>query len=156
MREYCRPTLEGWFRGEKRAMRFAIPHIIWREPPNHLTDCYFCMVDQSKRRKGKNAPSIKYPGILSSIAPVPHTIDLPLLQPPLRDESFMTDTSSTDFETEQSTAVCFQLRAAGERCPYYPNQEDINDLVKKLSLTKSNAELLISRLKQWDLLDGSV
>lgn len=23
--EYCCRTLEGWFRGEKRAMRFAIP-----------------------------------------------------------------------------------------------------------------------------------
>ena len=68
----------------------------------------------------------------------------------------MTDTSSTDSETEQSSAACFQSRAAGERCPYYPNQEDINDLVRDLSLTKSNAELLISRLKQWNLLDGSV
>ena len=58
MCEYCRHTLEDWFRGEKRAMRFAIPRI-WREPSNHLTDCYFCMVDPSKRRKGKNAPSIK-------------------------------------------------------------------------------------------------
>ena len=37
MCEYCRRTLEGWFRGEKRAMRFAIPRI-WREPSNHLTD----------------------------------------------------------------------------------------------------------------------
>ncbi len=71
IREYCRRTLEGWFRGEKRAMRFAIPGV-WREPTNHLTDCYFCMVDRGKRRKGKNAPSIKYPDIPSSIAPVPH------------------------------------------------------------------------------------
>ena len=68
----------------------------------------------------------------------------------------MTDASSTDSETEQSSTACFQPRAAGKRCPYYPNQEDINDLVRELSFTKSNAELLISRLKQWDLLDDSV
>ena len=68
----------------------------------------------------------------------------------------MTDASSTDSETEQSSAARFQSRAAGERCPYHPNQKDINDLVRDLSLTKSNAELLISRLKQWDLLDDSV
>ena len=55
--DYCRRTLEGWLRGEKRAMRFAIPRI-WREPSNHYTDCYFCMVDPTKRRKGKNAPPI--------------------------------------------------------------------------------------------------
>ena len=81
---------------------------------------------------------------------------MPVPQPPLRDESSITDASSTDSKTEQSSAACFQPRAAGERCPYYPNQEDINDLVRELSLTKSNAELLISRLKQWDLLDDSV
>lgn len=44
---------------------------------------------------------------------------------------------------------------AGERS-YYINQEDINDLIREMALTKSNAELLISRLKQWDLLDDSV
>ena len=27
-------------------MPFAIPRI-WREPTNHLTDCYFCMADVS-------------------------------------------------------------------------------------------------------------
>ena len=154
MCEYCHRTLKGWFRGEKKAMRFAIPRN-WCEPSNHLTDCYFCVVNPSKRRKGKSAPSIKYPDLLSSIAPVSHTNDMPVPQPPFRDESFMTDASSTDSETEQSSAACFQYRAPGERCPYYPNQEDINDLVRDLSLTKSNAELLISRLKQWDLLDDS-
>ena len=40
--------------------------------------------------------------------------------------------------------------------PYYPNQKDLNDLIRDLDLTKSNAELLTSRLKQWNLLDNSV
>ena len=48
--DYCRCTLEGWLRGEKRAMRFAIPRI-WREPLDHHTDCYFCMVDPTKRKR---------------------------------------------------------------------------------------------------------
>jgi len=124
---------------------------------NHLTNCYFCMVDPSKRRKGKNAPSIKYPDIPSSIAPVPHnTTDMPVPQPPLRDEPFITDASSAESETERSSGACVQRRVGGERCPYYPNQEDIIDLVRELSLTKPSTELLISRLKQWDLLDDSV
>ncbi|XP_058859314.1 uncharacterized protein LOC131702005 [Acipenser ruthenus] len=46
--EYCKKTLEGWYRGEKRAMKFAIPRI-WREPTDHSSNCYFCMVDPSKR-----------------------------------------------------------------------------------------------------------
>ena len=38
-------------------------------------------------------------------------------------------------------------------CSYYPNGEDIIDLVRERKRTKFNAKLLISRLKQWDLLD---
>ena len=55
-----------------------------------------------------------------------------------------------------SSAAHHQRQVVNERWPYYPNQEDINDLVREMSLTESNAELLISRLKQWDLLDDSV
>ena len=47
-------------------------------------------------------------------------------------------------------------RISRARCPYYPKQDDIDDLIREMALTKSNAELLISRLSQWDLLDGSV
>ncbi|XP_073992966.1 uncharacterized protein [Rhodnius prolixus] len=47
---YCKRCLEGWYRGEKRSMKFAIPRI-WREPKDHITDCYFCMVNPSKRRR---------------------------------------------------------------------------------------------------------
>ncbi|XP_058889662.1 uncharacterized protein LOC131739473 [Acipenser ruthenus] len=46
--EHCKKTLEGWYRGEKRAMKFAIPRI-WREPTDHSSNCYFCMVDPSKQ-----------------------------------------------------------------------------------------------------------
>jgi hypothetical protein len=45
---------------------------------------------------------------------------------------------------------------AMKRNPYYPNQEDLNDLIRDLGLTKSKAELLTSRLKQWNLLEDSV
>ena len=58
-------------------MKFAIPKI-WHEPTNHTNDCYFCMVDPSKRRTRKNASEIVYPSIPSSIAPVPHSDQLPV------------------------------------------------------------------------------
>src|SRR6218665_1298207 len=47
-------------------------------------------------------------------------------------------------------------RCVEQRRPHFPNQKDVNDLIRDLGLTKSNAELLISRLKQWNLLDESV
>ena len=118
------------------------------------------MVDPTKRRKGKNTPPIEYPSIPSSIAPVPHnTTDFPVPQPPTRDQPYPAETSSEDSKKEEgapspsSSVVCRRRRVGDERCPYYPNAEDINDLIREMALTKSNSEVLISRLKQWDLLD---
>ena len=77
----------------------------------------------------------------------------------MRVQSDPEEASSEDSETEQvpSSSVVGRRRRAGEEwCPYYPNQEDINDLIREMTLTKSNAEILISRLKQCDLLDDVV
>ena len=70
-------SFQGGIEEKKRAMKFAIPRI-WREPTNHTNDCYFCMVDPSKRQTGKNAPAIVYPSIPFSIALVPHSDQLPV------------------------------------------------------------------------------
>ena len=66
-----RSTLEGWMRGSRKCMPFAIPRI-WREPTNHHDDCYFCMVDISKYKKTKDRKKIVYPSIPSTIVPVNH------------------------------------------------------------------------------------
>ena len=71
--DYCRRTLEGWLRGEKRAMHFASSHI-WREPSNHYTDCYFCMVDPTKRREKMH--------LQLSILTFHHLLPLFLITPP--------------------------------------------------------------------------
>ena len=136
-------------------MRFAVLRIC-REPSNHLIDCY-------RRRKGKNVPTIDYPDIPSSVAPVLHNVtDLPVPQPPSGEEACPMDSeeavSSDNAEEKQCTSSTTRRRhrMCRERYPYYPNQDDINDLVRDMTLTKSNAELLISRLSQWDLIDDSV
>ena len=76
----CQLNLDGWLRGDRHSMPFAIPRI-WREPQNRINDCYFCMVDISRFRKTKNRHDIAYPSIPSSIAPVPHNSDLPVPKP---------------------------------------------------------------------------
>ena len=135
-------------------MKFAIPRI-WREPTNHTNNCYFCMVDPSKRRTGKNAPAIVYPNIPSSIAPVPHSDQLPVPIPTRSQDPISADESATD--EDDITIDDYVLNSNLEKKkPYYPNQKDLNDLIRDLGLTKSNAELLTSRLKQWNLLDDSV
>ncbi len=76
-------------------MKLALPRI-WREPTDHSTDCFFCMVDPSKRRSGKNAPAVFYPDIPSSIAPVPHSADLPVPAPPERSQLSEESSKSKD------------------------------------------------------------
>ena len=36
--------------------------------------------------------------------------------------------------------------------PHFPNQSELDDLIRDLDLTKSGAELLLSRLMEWNLL----
>ena len=47
---YTLRFIVGWYRGEKKAMKFAVPRI-WREPSDHHTDCYLCIVNPLR---GKN------------------------------------------------------------------------------------------------------
>ncbi|XP_073520833.1 uncharacterized protein [Phyllobates terribilis] len=134
-------------------MKFAIPQI-WRQPTDHSSNCYFCMVDPAKRRTGKNAPQIVYPDIPSSIAPVPHCPERPVPTPPKRDQPSSGKSSKSDSE-EDIGDQDYVFTDADERRPYFPTQKDVNDLIRDLRLPKSNAELLTSRLKQWNLLDES-
>ena len=57
-------------------MPFAVP-VVWREPSNHSSDCYFCLtppVASGMNRKKKQR--IDYQNIPSAIRPVPHGEDL--------------------------------------------------------------------------------
>src|SRR6218665_3488659 len=139
----------GWYRGENRAMKFAIPRI-WPQPTDHSSNCYFFMVDPTKRRTGKKVPQILYPDVPSSIAQY-HTAPSCLFPLPRRGINHLQETAASQTARKileiQITFSQMRLRREGH----------INDLIRDLgTLTKPNAELLISRLKQWNLLDESV
>ena|SRR6218665_3108132 len=96
---------------KKRAMEFAIQRI-WRQPTDHSSNCYFSMVDPTKRRTGKNAPQIIHPDIPSYIAPVPHYLELPVPTPQKRDQPSSGDGSkSADSEEDIEIQITFsQMR----------------------------------------------
>ena len=151
--ELCTKSLERWLRGQQKKMLFAIPRI-WREPTNHHNDCYFCMVDVSGRKRGKkSAQSVHYPNIPSSIAPVPHGDGLPVPQPP---PSEIESNSEDENKFEDLPALDQDYCDENVNKPYFPKQNDINDLIRDLNLTKENGEILTSRLKQWNLLSSDV
>lgn len=57
-------------------MKFIIP-IIWREPTDHPTNCYFCIVGPFKRRPNYNTSPVNYKDIPSLFALILHSADLP-------------------------------------------------------------------------------
>ena len=36
----CEEMLRGWTKGKRKSLPFGIP-MVWREPKDHLSDCYF-------------------------------------------------------------------------------------------------------------------
>ena len=84
--DYCRRTLEGWFRGKKELSVFLSP-VIWYELSDHHTSRLLLMNGGFNEKKRKNAPSITYTDNPSSIAPVPfNTTDLLVPRPPSRQQ----------------------------------------------------------------------
>ena len=100
-------------------MKFAIPRI-WCEPTNPLNDCYFCMVDPSKRRTGKNASAIVYPSIPSSIVHVPHSDQL-LVPIPTRSQDPISADESTPDEDDITVDDYILNSNLEEKKPYYHN-----------------------------------
>jgi hypothetical protein len=70
----CIEDLRNWTKGKKKALRFGIP-MVWRQPINHIDDCYFCMCSL-KGFNTKNKKEITYPNLPSAIRPVPHGPDI--------------------------------------------------------------------------------
>ena len=123
--------------------------MVWREPANHVDDCYFCMTDVvgfSSKSKG----NIKYPILPLAIRPIPHSADLP---PPLF-TSFpeLVDEPVNSTSEESSLEDDFYESLADKKSPILITQAFLNDLVRDLSFPKESAEILGSRLQHNNLL----
>ena len=119
-------------------MPFAVP-MVWREPSNHSSDCYFCLtspVASGMNRKKKQR--IYYPNIPSAIRPVPHGEDLPVPEPPkeynLNSEMEEEDTEKTAPREEEPTDPDFQGPAS--ESPHKLIQNKLNEIVRDLELPK--------------------
>ncbi|KAI6648233.1 hypothetical protein LOD99_12042 [Oopsacas minuta] len=146
----CAIGLSKWLNGSRTSMQFAIP-MIWREPRDHYTDCYFCLTD-IKGITSKTKKNICYPNLQSAIHPVEHSTELEVPKP--KKVSFDDDTveyAMLDQDDEEFIPPPMPLDKT--RLPHIINQSELNDLVRDLNLTKDQSELLGSRLKGWNLLD---
>ena len=146
----CVKRLTDWTKGS-RHMNFAIP-MVWREPQDHSSDCYFC-ITQIKGISSKSKHTVKYPNLPSAMRPVPHSEDLPIPHPPthltLEDESEYE--AATEVSNEEQGDATFETRTCSCE-PHLLTQDELNDLVRDLKFSKTQAELLGSKLRGWNLL----
>ena len=154
----CKEILQDWTKGKRKELHSVIP-MVWREPKEHLTDCYFCLVNTKGIGK-KNRLNISYPSIPSAIRPVLHSDQFP---PPVfngfvssedeetesKEEHMEMKYKRTDIESEDS---CIESKKA---VPQQFNQLELNDLVGDLDLSKQAAEILASRLNEKHVLHSS-
>jgi hypothetical protein len=129
----CSSALCKWMHHkDPKRMPFAVP-MIWREPSNHATDCYFCLTNTSGHNR-KTKDRIQYPDVPSAIKPVPHSADLPIPLPPTEEQFFQLSPAETPTSSTSSDNYI-----APETEPHLISQEELNDLVRDLSLSKQHA-----------------
>jgi hypothetical protein len=144
----CYSGLTQWLNGKRNSMPFAVP-MVWREQKNHHSDCYFCMTKIAGFSK-KNKHKIVYPNCESALKPVPHDEDNPVPVPPHAgaDETDSSDENPEDDVTDdESYDEDFE-----EGRPHLLSKDELDDLVRDLTLSKEKSELLASRLREWNLL----
>ena len=125
--------------------------MVWREPKNHVDDCYFCMVNITGINRN-NCSKWTYPDPPSARRPSPHSHEVPIPTfhqlPELEDGQCSSDQYSDnnlnegDGDYEGMSSVPQRFR-----------QEELNDLVRDLNLSKAASELHASRLNGKNLLE---
>lgn len=121
--------------------------MIWRQPFHHATDCYFCVtkktgIGRSNRWKYAEVKSVTFPVVHSEKLPIPKC-------PSLNINSYReTSSSSSEYPTRSYSS--------SNQTQHHVSQAQLNDLVRDLELTKDKAELLASRMKQYNVLAPDV
>lgn len=152
----CEEMLRDWTKGKRKGLPFAVP-MVWREPQDHVTDCYFCLVNTKGIGK-KNRHKIPYPSIPSAIRPIPHCNELPIPVFSGFPEATEEDSSEEEAHISSNNVSEHEILledVTGQSSPQQFNQTELNDLVRDLGLSKKAAEILASRLQEKHLLDNS-
>ena len=119
---------------------------------NHTTDCYFCLTNIAGFNK-KNKHNIVYPDCESALNPVEHDVENPVPIPPSAIDAEIDDEDGgADSEAGDDAKDELFMPQSEDNVLHLVSQEELNDLVRDLCLTKQKAEVLGSRLQEWNLL----
>lgn len=143
----CVVSLRQWLNGKRNSLKFKTP-MIWQEPKNHYDDCYFCLVDinginSNNRNKWiyPDIPSAKRPTLLTS----------PIQQPVL--PVLASTSTAVPYQIDIDDKMDEDKSNDPDYIPKVPikeffDQNELNDLIRDLNLSKEQSELLASRLKE--------
>ena len=134
----CFVRLSAFGKGKEKYLSFGKP-VEWRDPADHVSDCYFCLTTITG---GKFCKAV-YPDVQSVTKTAPHSIRYPKPEPP----KAQTDSS----EKGEDSDYCPDLSDNSAKNKKI-DQSYLNDMCRDLGLSKENSELLASRLQEKDAL----
>ena len=149
----CVETLRSWSQGKNAKLKVGVP-MVWREPKNHVDDCYFCPINVKGFNK-KNKQHLQYPNMHSAMRPIPHSDKVPVpiftKLPDIDEDQLRSSTSSTNSDDDyEEQDIAHEAWNAGRASLY--SQSELNDLIRDLNLPKQSAEVLASTLQKQHLL----
>lgn len=142
-------------------MSFVSP-MIWSEPSNHIDDCYYCLMPSLVGLSKKKALQLQYPVVRSVTRPVIRSsIDSSVASSPLpsssvaeddAEEAMSVDDDSPDDDDADEDYVPDEETGEPKLC----TTAFLNDLCRDLKLSKDESMVLVSRLKERNLVEESV
>ena len=111
--------------------------MVWREPANHGTDYYFCVITLTGINRKKRI-SLKYPDLQSARRHVANCDEIPV--PVFGELPDISDEDSAGVKENEEEVIL------DEDARHHFPQMELNDIVRDLGLSKSSAKLLASRL----------
>ena len=129
--------------------------MVWREPTNHVDDCYFCSINVTGAKK-KKRKSLSYKSFPSAIRPVAHSVDIPI--PEFKKLPDLSIDEHSDEEQHDYKKLAHvdddddDVDFACSSTPVLLDQQNLSDLIRDLSLSKESSEVLASQVKDRNLL----
>ena len=127
--------------------------MIWWAPSNHRDDCYFCVIPNLHGFNKKYRKCIQYLSVPSAVWPTPldKHIPVPIFKGLLEEDNCESSTGSTSSDEYEISDEEFDSSCT---VPQRFNQAELSDLLRDLNLSKESSEVLVSRLKEKNLLES--
>ena len=149
----CSSKHKAWVICKGCSMLFSVP-MTRKEPTNYLKGCYFCILPPNQTViTNKKKLTVEYQNIQLTLCPVPCCEGLPI--PECRESLYVDVMRKRRIYSKIHATYFKRVRIFPERNVYRTTQRH-KELIRDLEWSNNNAELLPSRLQQWNRLDDTV